>query len=75
MSILQSVKELEEQMIQDRRYLHRNPELSFHEINTDPVYQRTVKRISGEIEKFPMETGVRRDHSRSTAGKNNLHSA
>lgn len=54
--IQQLVDEYCEQMTIDRRYLHRNPELSYKEFETTEFLTRSLKKMGIEVN-HPLETG------------------
>lgn len=58
MDLFEEINNLEAQMIQDRRYLHQNPELSDKEFHTTEFIKKKLKEFGIEIESLDIPTGV-----------------
>ena len=58
MDLLQEIHLLEEKMIQDRRWLHQNPELSNQEYQTTTFLKQKLKDFGVSIETLNSSTGV-----------------
>lgn len=58
MSLTEEIRELEEQMIEDRRYLHRYPELSEKEFQTTAFIKKRLNEFGIELEPIELTTGV-----------------
>lgn len=56
--MLEEVKSLEKQMIEDRRYLHWNPELSSQEFHTTQFIKDRLKEFHVAVEPLDISTGV-----------------
>ena len=58
MNLIEEIRELEEQMIEDRRYLHKYPELSDKEFHTTEFIRKKLEEFGIEIEPLDVPTGV-----------------
>lgn len=58
MDLIEEIKRLEGQMIGDRRYLHRYPELSEKEFQTTEFIKKKLEGFGIEIEPLAIPTGV-----------------
>ena len=56
--IAELVSDLEQQVVEWRRHLHRNPELSFHEVETSRFVAETLDSFGGLEVTRPTETSV-----------------
>lgn len=67
--ILQASKSLEKKLVENRRHIHKFPELSFNEKNTgDYVYER-LKELGFNPQKGVGDTGVVAQYDSGTPGK------
>ncbi len=58
MDLWNEIKALEPDIIADRTYLHRNPELSFQEYETTRFLKEKLEEFGVRLEPLDMETGV-----------------
>lgn len=58
MTLVEEIRELEQQMTEDRRYLHRYPELSEKEFQTTEFIKKRLEEFGVEIEPLDIPTGV-----------------
>ena len=58
MTLLEELKEEEEQIIQTRHELHRLAELSFQEFETTEYLKRELKKAGAELREIGVPTGV-----------------
>lgn len=58
MDIAKYVKEIEKEMIEIRRYIHENPELSLQEFNTTAFIKEKLKSTAIEWQDMGTETGL-----------------
>ncbi|WP_422122386.1 M20 family metallopeptidase [Planococcus sp. X10-3] len=58
MDLQQYVEEIQDQLIEVRRHLHENPELSMQEFNTTKFIREILKDTSIEWQETGMETGL-----------------
>ena len=56
--LLQEIKELEQQMIADRRFLHQHPELSHQEYQTTRFVKERLAQFGLQPEPLETDTGV-----------------
>ena len=57
-NLLQEIKELEQQMIADRRFLHQHPELSHQEYQTTRFVKERLAQFGLQPEPLETDTGV-----------------
>ena len=57
-NLLQEIKELEQQMIADRRFLHQHPELSHQEYQTTRFVKERLAQFGLQPESLETDTGV-----------------
>ena len=60
MDLWNEIKALEPDIIADRTYLHRNPELSFQEYETTRFLKEKLEEFGVRLEPLDMETGGER---------------
>lgn len=58
MDLQKEIQALQTQMVEDRRYLHQNPELSNQEFKTTEFIKRRLSEFGVEIESLDMAVGV-----------------
>lgn len=56
MNLMEEIRALEGQMIEDRRYLHRYPELSEKEFQTTEFIRKKLNEFGVEIENLDIPT-------------------
>lgn len=57
-TLLKEIQDLEDVMIQDRRYLHENPEISNKEFKTTEFIKNKLQEFGVELEELALPTGV-----------------
>lgn len=58
MNVANEIRAWESQMVEDRRFLHMNPELSNQEFETTAFIKKRLEEYGIEIENLPIPTGV-----------------
>ena len=58
MNLKEEIRALEKEMIADRRFLHRNPELSGQEYETTSFLRKRLEEFGVEIEDLDVPTGI-----------------
>ena len=70
MDTMELVKAQEQEMIQMRRHIHQNPELSNQEFQTTKLIQEKLTEYGVEIADIGLKTGVGRSSERPFSRKN-----